>query len=232
MAKLTKEEKAARRAAKKKAGKGLWGEFKEFINRGNAFMLAVGVVIGGAFSAIVNAFVNILTSFASWGVPGGIKGLITVLPAANAAQEGVPGIGQTFSADGIKGATIIYAASQGVIIDENADTYIQWQNSLLSKYELHGKTYAYKMSAIIDWGTLINAIIAFIIIAITLFVIVKVANAAAKKKAEAEAKSREAYYKKHPEERPVEPEPEAPKPTQEELLTGILAELKKQNASK
>jgi hypothetical protein len=52
---------------------------------------------------------------------------------------------------------------------------------------------------------------------------------AAAKKAEAEAKARERYYEKHPEERPVEPEPEAPKPTQEELLTSILVELKKAN---
>ena len=56
-------------AKKAKKGPGLWAEFKEFINRGNAFMLAVGVVIGGAFSAIVNAFVNILLSLATWPVP-------------------------------------------------------------------------------------------------------------------------------------------------------------------
>ena len=36
----------------------LWGEFKEFINKGNAMDLAVGVVIGGAFTAIVNSIVN------------------------------------------------------------------------------------------------------------------------------------------------------------------------------
>ena len=34
------------------------GEFKEFINKGNAMDLAVGVVIGGAFTAIVNSIVN------------------------------------------------------------------------------------------------------------------------------------------------------------------------------
>jgi len=33
-------------------------EFKEFMVRGNAIMLAVGVVIGGAFQAIVNSLVN------------------------------------------------------------------------------------------------------------------------------------------------------------------------------
>ncbi len=34
------------------------GEFKEFIMRGNVMDLAVGVIIGGAFQAIVNAFIN------------------------------------------------------------------------------------------------------------------------------------------------------------------------------
>ena len=38
----------------KKFGK----EFKEFLVKGNAIMLAVGVVIGGAFQAIVNSLVN------------------------------------------------------------------------------------------------------------------------------------------------------------------------------
>ena len=85
---MTKEEKAARKAERKKAGKGIWAEFKAFINRGNAFMLAVGVVIGGAFNAIVTSLVNILMSLATWGVPGGLKGLVTVLPALTDAQKG------------------------------------------------------------------------------------------------------------------------------------------------
>lgn len=38
--------------------KGLVGEFKEFIMRGNVVDLAVGVIIGGAFGAIVNSLVN------------------------------------------------------------------------------------------------------------------------------------------------------------------------------
>ena len=87
-------------AKKGKKGPGLWAEFKAFINKGNAFMLAVGVVIGGAFSAIVNAFVSILTSLASWGVPGGLKGLVTVLPALNDAQKGFKpevGLGGSFA---------------------------------------------------------------------------------------------------------------------------------------
>ena len=41
-----------------KKKKGIIGEFKEFITRGNVVDLAVGVIIGGAFTAIVNALVN------------------------------------------------------------------------------------------------------------------------------------------------------------------------------
>lgn len=38
--------------------KKLAGEFKEFIMRGNVMDLAVGVIIGGAFQAIVTAFID------------------------------------------------------------------------------------------------------------------------------------------------------------------------------
>ena len=33
-------------------------EFKEFIKRGNVMDLAVGVIVGGAFSSIVTSLVN------------------------------------------------------------------------------------------------------------------------------------------------------------------------------
>lgn len=38
--------------------KGFIAEFKKFITRGNVIDLAVGVIIGGAFQAIVNSLVN------------------------------------------------------------------------------------------------------------------------------------------------------------------------------
>ena len=44
-------------AAKQKA-KGFFGEFRKFIMRGNVMDLAVGVIIGGAFQAIINSLVN------------------------------------------------------------------------------------------------------------------------------------------------------------------------------
>ena len=58
-------------------GKGFMAEFKKFIMRGNVLDLAVGVIIGAAFQAIVNSLVDdiimpvisLLTkgvSFADW----------------------------------------------------------------------------------------------------------------------------------------------------------------------
>lgn len=57
-------------------------EFKEFISKGNVMDMAVGIIIGGAFTAIVNSLVeSIITpligvicggiDFASWGVQVG-----------------------------------------------------------------------------------------------------------------------------------------------------------------
>ena len=226
---MTKEEKAAKRKTRKEKGQGLWAEFKAFINKGNAFMLAVGVVIGGAFSAITTAFVNILLSVCTWAVPGGLKGLVTVLPPLSDTQKGVEGIGQEFT--DLTAATIAYAKAQSADITVDSDSFVQWQTALKSLYTLHGGKWIYNTAAIIDWGTLINAVISFLIIALVLFTIVKVVNSLKAKKAELEAKSLELYYEKHPEERPAPVEPDAPKPTSEELLTQILAELKKQNAA-
>lgn len=42
----------------KEKGKGLWAEFKEFISQGSVMDLAVGMIIGSAFTAIVSSLVN------------------------------------------------------------------------------------------------------------------------------------------------------------------------------
>ena len=44
--------------SKKNGRKSLWAEFKEFINKGNAMALAVGTIIGGAFSGITKSVTN------------------------------------------------------------------------------------------------------------------------------------------------------------------------------
>ena len=213
-------------AKKAKKGKGIFTEFKEFINKGNAFMLAVGVVIGGAFGAIVTAFVNILLSVATWAVPGGLKGLVTVLPALNAAQEGMDksiGLGQKFATSDLQAlAEALAKKTYGeTVVAENPTLIEQVKATIVGKYDLHGTIMTYKMSAVIDWGALLTAFISFIIIAVVLFIIVKISNSLAAKKAALEAKAREAYYEKHPEERPAPVEPGVPAPTTEELLTQI-----------
>lgn len=43
-----------------KSKKGLIGEFKEFISRGNVIDLAVGVVMGSAFTAIVTPLIGLI----------------------------------------------------------------------------------------------------------------------------------------------------------------------------
>lgn len=54
--------------------RGIVAEFREFISRGNVIDLAVGVIVGGAFTTVVNSLVsNIITpliSFLTGGAPG------------------------------------------------------------------------------------------------------------------------------------------------------------------
>lgn len=68
--------------------KGFFGEFKTFITRGNVLDMAVGVIVGGAFTAIVNAMSNnILRPLINWLLAAilgqeGLSGAITVLSPA------------------------------------------------------------------------------------------------------------------------------------------------------
>ncbi|MCI2111039.1 MAG: MscL family protein [Bacilli bacterium] len=193
--------------------------------------MAVGVIIGGAFGTIVTAVVNILLSLCTWGVPGGLKGLITVLPAANATQAGVSNIGQSFASSDLTDMTIRYAANSGADITADSATFVQWQTSLKTLYTLHGGTYVYNLSASIDWGAFINAVISFLIIALVLFVVVKtIAKVKEGRKALAE-EAKEKYYQLYPEERPAPAVPGVPAPTEMEILIQIRDELKKQNAA-
>lgn len=61
----------------------LWGEFKKFISRGNVLDLAVGVVIGAAFTAIVTSLTNdiIMPLINSAVGEGDLSSLCTVLKA-------------------------------------------------------------------------------------------------------------------------------------------------------
>lgn len=200
----TKAEKDLEKFEKKGA---LSSEFKKFITKGNVIDMAVGVIMGNAFGAIVTAFTNILLSVCTWGVPGGLKGLVTVLPALNSAQSGmdpINGLGQKFSASELQNlakteATVLY----GTQIESTPTLIENVKSTILSKYTLHGTTYTYNMSSIIDWGTFLNAIIAFLIIAVTLFTIIKTVNAIKVKRlafeAELNARKFAAWEEAHPE---------------------------------
>ena len=55
----------------KDKAKGFIGEFKEFVSRGNVVDMAVGVVVGTAFTAIVNSLVkDIIMPFIGWLIGG------------------------------------------------------------------------------------------------------------------------------------------------------------------
>jgi large conductance mechanosensitive channel len=212
----------------KENNKKFWSDFRAFATRGNVLDMAVGIIIGAAFSGIVTSLVNILLSVCTWDLPGGISGLVTVLPATNGAQQGVTGIGQSFSASELTAMAKVYATSQG--FDSSNDTVVQNSiNTLKGMYTLHGGDYYANAAAIIDWGAFINAIITFIIIAFVLFMIIKALSKIQAKKVAMEDALQEQYYQKHPEERPAKPTAGAPVPTELDLLKQIRDELKKQN---
>lgn len=215
---------------KKKAKKGIkniWHDFKTFISRGNVIDMSIGVVIGGAFGAIVTAFTNIILSVCTWAVPGGLKGLVTVLPAAGASQAGMANIGQCFQSTNLEAVVrALFNQGQG-----GYATLDSARSAVLSNYTLHGSNYIYNGASIIDWGAVINAAISFFIIALVLFAIIKSVSAVHKARLAAQAKALEEYYKKHPSARPVV-EVKVPELNERQLLKEILITLKEQNAQK
>ena len=74
--------------------KGFFEEFKKFITRGNVLDMAVGVIVGGAFTAIVNGLSNnVLKPIINWLLTlilgsNGLSGAITMLSPAYDATTG------------------------------------------------------------------------------------------------------------------------------------------------
>ena len=65
---MAEKEKKAKKERKKST---FWKDFKAFISRGNIVDLAVAVVVGAAFTAIVNSLVNdIIKPLITWAVGG------------------------------------------------------------------------------------------------------------------------------------------------------------------
>jgi large conductance mechanosensitive channel len=118
-------------------------EFKKFITRGNVVDMAVGVIVGSSFTAIVNGMSNFI-----------LKPIINWLLAVLFGKDSLSSI-YTFL---IKVETMqdVIDADGNVIGSELVPDLTQ--------------------SIYIDWGSFINAVINFFIVAFVLFTIVKVVN--------------------------------------------------------
>lgn len=208
---MTEKIKNIKNSKSVKKANGLMAEFRKFITRGNVLDLSVGVIMGSAFGAIVTAFTNILLSLATWGVPGGLNGLVTVLPALNSSQ--ISPLGKEYQ---------ILTTQQFVSGIKIGDVTYN-QSALSTLYNSIGGRYYYKGLAIINWGSIINAVISFIIIALVLFIILKVYTSLRNLREKRAKAKLEAYYQAHPEERP---KPEVKGPTEIDLLTSINESLK------
>ena len=110
--------------------KGIVTEFKEFITRGNVMDMAVGIIIGGAFTAIVTSLVNDL-----------------LMPIIGAIFGGIDFTSLKY---------VIRAADEAAGIEEAA----------------------------IRYGSFIQAIVNFLLIAIVIFLLVRGLNKLRRKKEE------------------------------------------------
>ena len=85
-----------------KKGKGFVAEFKKFIMRGNVIDLAVGVIIGGAFQAIVNSLVNDI--------------VMPLLGSITGGMTSTPALGTLISVAGTEDVAAAYAATYPIAL--------------------------------------------------------------------------------------------------------------------
>lgn len=105
-------------------------EFKKFITRGNVIDMAVGVIVGSSFTAIVNGMSNFI-----------LKPIINWLLALILGKDALSGV----------------------------FTFLKKAFTETGEIDLANSIY-------IDWGSFINAVINFFIVAFVLFSIVKIVN--------------------------------------------------------
>ena len=99
----------------------MWQEFKAFAFKGNAFDLAVGVIIGAAFSKIVDGIVNLLIMPIIGAITGGLNFDNYFLPLNSA-------ISATSLADAQKqGAVLGYGAFITIVINFLIVAFILFQ---------------------------------------------------------------------------------------------------------
>lgn len=98
------------------------GEFKTFITRGNVLDMAVGVIVGGAFTAIVNAVCNnILRPVVNWLLAiifgqSSLDGLYTFLKRAETTNEAGEAVLDLANSIYIDWGTFISAVIQFLLI--------------------------------------------------------------------------------------------------------------------
>ena len=98
--------------------KGFFGEFKEFITRGNVLDMAVGVIIGGAFTAIVTALTaGILQPLINY--------LIALIAGNNSLDAARTILGNVIGTDG-NAYINVAALPADVAVDWAATNYIDW----------------------------------------------------------------------------------------------------------
>ena len=135
----------------KKERKSFVAEFKTFILRGNIVDMAVGVIVGGAFTAVVNGLSNfVLKPIINW--------ILALIIGSN-------------SLDGVY--TYLKTAYTAKL-DAAGNPIVDASGNAVQEIDLANSIY-------IDWGSFINAIINFLLVAFTLFVIIKVINAVREK---------------------------------------------------
>lgn len=128
--------------------KAFFSDFKTFITKGNILDMAVGVIVGGAFKDIVNALTNnVLMPLITAAVPGGLEGFVTVLNPTEAA---------------------VRAATDGTYVNAAGET-------VSNVVEYWGSFYNKDVVNVMNWGSVINAAIDFLVIAFIMFVIVRAA---------------------------------------------------------
>ena len=138
--------------------KGFFGEFKEFISRGNVLDLAVGVIIGGAFTAIVTALTG-----------GILQPIINWIISAIAGKNGLE------AARTILGEPVYHWVE--TVVEVGGTPQVEFVKEI-----------DWSQTNYIDWGAFITAVINFLLVALILFIIIKIINNVQKKALDAKAK--------------------------------------------
>lgn len=99
--------------------KKFFGEFKTFITRGNVVDMAVGVIVGGAFTAIVNGLSNyVLKPLINW--------VLALMLGEDALSEIFTMLKTVYTVDPVTGAYVLDPETNKPMIDLANSIYIDW----------------------------------------------------------------------------------------------------------